>query len=65
VTEAVAVVVTVNGVERRRVEPLPGPAGVNGDFYLVAAPPQWAGGRVNWIDENGREGSRGHELLPY
>ena len=38
---------------------------MNGDFYLVAAPPQWAGGRVNWIDENGREGSRGHELLPY
>ena len=63
--EAVAVVVTVNGVERRRVEPLPGPAEVNGDFYLVATPPQWAGGRVNWIDENGREGSRGHELLPY
>ena len=62
--EAVAVVVTVDGVERRRVEPLPGPSGVDDNFYLVATPPQWEGGRVNWIDENGDEGSPGHALLP-
>jgi hypothetical protein len=62
--EAAAVVVTVDGVERRRLEPLPGPSGVDDDFYLVATPPQWEGGRVNWIDANGNEGSRGHELLP-
>jgi hypothetical protein len=62
--EAAAVVVTVDGVERRRVEPLPGPPGVEGDFYLVVTPPEWESGRVNWIDENGDEGSRGHELLP-
>jgi hypothetical protein len=39
-------------------------AGVDDDFYLVATPPEWEGGRVNWIDDNGDEGSRGHELLP-
>jgi hypothetical protein len=62
--EAAAVVVTVDGVERRRVEPFPGPAGAEDDFYLTAIPPEWAGGRVNWVDERGNEGSRGHELLP-
>lgn len=33
-------------------------------FYLVPTPPEWEGGRVNWLDENGVESSRGHELLP-
>ena len=59
-----AVVITLDGVERSRVETFPGPSGVEGDFYLVPTPPQWEGGRVNWLDENGVEGSRGQELLP-
>jgi hypothetical protein len=57
--EAAAVVVTVDGVERRRVEPSPGPAGAEDDFYLTAIPPEWAGGRVNWVDERGNEAAAG------
>jgi hypothetical protein len=62
--EATAVVITVDGVERRRVEPLPGPPQEEGDFYLIPVPPEWENGRVNWLDERGNEGSRGHALMP-
>jgi hypothetical protein len=62
--EATAVVITVDGVERRRVEPFAGPPQEEGDFYLIPVPPEWENGRVNWLDERGNEGSRGHELMP-
>jgi hypothetical protein len=46
------------------IEPIAGPPGIPGDFYLVALKPGLEGGRVNWIDGAGREGSRGIALLP-
>jgi hypothetical protein len=62
--EATAVVITVDGVERRRVEPLPGPPQEEGDFYLITIPPGWDSGEVNWLDEQGNEGSPGQALMP-
>ena len=32
--------------------------------YLIAAPPETPGGRVNWVDNDGKEGSPGGELMP-
>jgi hypothetical protein len=37
---------------------------VSGDFFLIAIPPELKNGRVNWIDRDVREGSRGIALLP-
>lgn len=62
--EASAVVVTVDGVSRRSVEPFEGPPKTDGDFYLIPIPPEWERGRVTWLDANGNEGSRGHALMP-
>jgi hypothetical protein len=62
--EATAVVITVDGASRRSVEPFEGPAGADGDFYLIPIPPEWERGRVNWLDGSGNEGSRGHALMP-
>jgi hypothetical protein len=62
--EATAVVITVDGESRRAVEPFAGPPGARGDFYLIPIPPEWERGRVNWLDGNGNEGSRGHALMP-
>jgi hypothetical protein len=61
---ATAVVVTVHGKVRQRVRPFDGPAAVRGNFYLLAIRPGLVNGRVNWIDADGREGSRGIALLP-
>lgn len=61
--EASAVVITVDGVERRRAEPFKGPSGIAGDFYLIPIPPEWETGRVSWLDQNGNEGG-GHALMP-
>jgi hypothetical protein len=41
-----------------------GPAGESGDFYLLDLQQPNLPGRVNWLDEEGNEGSQGHELLP-
>jgi hypothetical protein len=46
------------------VGPIEGPAGEPGDFYLIAVRQPDLPGRVNWLDEEGNEGSQGHELLP-
>jgi hypothetical protein len=61
--EAALVRVTADGRAPVDVEPIEGPAGETGDFYLVAIPPDTEG-RVNWIDGSGNEGSKGIELLP-
>jgi len=61
---AAAVEATAAGNVQARVEPFPGPAGVPGDFYLLAVPADLEDGRVNWRDAEGNEGSRGIELLP-
>jgi hypothetical protein len=62
--QAAAVELTADGGVSRRVEPFEGPASVPGDFYLIAVSPDLKGGRVNWIDRDGNEGSRGIALLP-
>jgi hypothetical protein len=62
--EATAVVVTVDGRVRQRARPLEGPADARSNFYLLAISPDLVSGRVNWIDAEGREGSRGIALLP-
>lgn len=61
---AAAVVITAAGGVRTRVEPFEGPPSVSGDFYLIEIPPDLKNGRVNWIDREGHEGSRGIALLP-
>jgi hypothetical protein len=58
------VVLTAEGEVRERVEPFEGPPSASGDFYLMAIPADLKNGRVNWIDGEGNEGSRGIELLP-
>ncbi len=60
---ATAVVVRRRGKLVRRVRPIEGPPGERGDFYLIGLP-VGTKGRVNWLDREGREGSRGLELLP-
>jgi hypothetical protein len=62
--QASAVVLTAKGGVRKGVEPLEGPPGVSGDFYLIAIPPDLKNGRVNWLDGEGNAGSRGITLLP-
>jgi hypothetical protein len=62
--QAASVVLTAEGGVRERVAPFEGPPSVSGDFYLMAIPPGLKNGRVNWIDREGNEGSRGIELLP-
>ena len=44
------------------VHPSEGPPGVRGNFYFAAVPPEE--GRVNWLDADGKPGSRGTALLP-
>ncbi|HEV2874718.1 MAG TPA: hypothetical protein VGW14_06170 [Thermoleophilaceae bacterium] len=44
-------------------KPIEGPAG-EGDFYLLAVPADIGEGDVNWIDEDGNDGSVGQKLLP-
>jgi hypothetical protein len=61
--EASAVVITIDGVRRRSVEPFEGPSQTRGDFYLIPIPPEWETGRVSWLDQNGNEGG-GHALMP-
>jgi hypothetical protein len=61
---ATAVVLTVHGKVRERVQPLEGPGQPRGNFYLLAIAPNLVNGRVNWLYADGREGSRGMALLP-
>jgi hypothetical protein len=61
---AAKVVLTADGGIRTEVEPFPGPEGVDGDFYLIAVKPGMENARVNWLDAEDNEGSRGIELLP-
>jgi len=61
---ATKVVLTADGGIRIEVEPFPGPEGVEGGFYLIPVKPGMEHARVNWLDREGNEGSRGLELLP-
>jgi hypothetical protein len=61
--EAALVRVTSDGGAAAETEPIEGPPGETGDFYLIAMRTDTQG-RVNWIHSDGSEGSRGIELLP-
>jgi hypothetical protein len=50
---------------RIRARPHAGPKGQRRDFYVIAIPPDFEDGRINWIDAHGNEGSRGISLLPF
>jgi hypothetical protein len=50
---------------RMRSPVLDGPENMRGDYYVVAVPPHIGrSARINWLDEDGKPGSRGTELLP-
>jgi hypothetical protein len=61
---AVAVVVTAAGGVRIEAKPEQGPKGVPGNFYVIPVKPGMRRARINWINRDGKEGSRGIELLP-
>jgi hypothetical protein len=61
--EAALVRLTPNDSEPVEMKPIEGPEG-EGDFYLFAVPADIGAGDVNWIDDEGNEGSVGQELLP-
>jgi hypothetical protein len=61
---ATAVVITVRGTPLVRVEPQAGPKGVPGNFYLIPVKPGLGQARINWLDRNSDEGSRGISLMP-
>jgi hypothetical protein len=57
--------VTTHSGVRMRIPVADGPRRMRGDYYLTAVPPRLgAGARINWLDEDGRPGSRGVALLP-
>jgi hypothetical protein len=58
-----AVVVTAKNGRTIRANLYQGPNGVRGDFYLTVIPLDLVG-RVNWLDANGRPGSRGIRVRP-
>jgi hypothetical protein len=60
---ATAVVVTSPKIRIRTV-PQEGPASIRGDFYGITVGPPMEGARINWLDENGRPGSRGIRSMP-
>ena len=62
--DAALVRLTPDAGEAIEMKPLEGPAGESGDFYLLAVPADIGEGHVNWIDDEGNEGSVGQELLP-
>jgi hypothetical protein len=50
---------------RMRSPVLDGPENMRGDYYVLAVPPHIGrSARINWLDEDGKPGSRGTELLP-
>ena len=64
-TRATAVVLTAARGTRIEVEPFPGPRGVPGNFYLLSMSRRMVlDARVNWLDADGRPGSRGIEVSP-
>jgi hypothetical protein len=64
-TRATAVVLTAARGTRIEVEPFPGPRGVPGDFYVLSVSRRVVlDARVNWLDSDGRPGSRGIRVSP-
>jgi hypothetical protein len=61
---AAAVVITAPDGLRIEVEPTDGPKGFPGRYYGIPVGPGHPGARINWLDANGKPGSRGIALLP-
>lgn len=65
------VVVTAPNGKRTEVEPTDGPESFPGRFYAIPVNVRlrgkrsnWQGARINWLDAEGRPGSRGIGMLP-
>jgi hypothetical protein len=60
------VVITTQPSRLRMRSPVfDGPENMRGNYYVVAVPPHIGrSARINWLDEDGKPGSRGTELLP-
>jgi hypothetical protein len=61
---AARVVITGKHGLRLETRPLEGPPGARGDFYAISVRPGLPHARINWLDEHGKPGSRGIELIP-
>ncbi len=61
---ATKVVITAPGRRRIAVLPEEGPKTFPGQYYVIPVKPPMPGARINWLDPNGRPGSRGIGLMP-
>ena len=61
---AAMVVITAPDGLRIEAEPKDGPKTFPGRYYGIPVKPGHPGARINWLDENGRPGSRGIRLMP-
>jgi hypothetical protein len=61
---AATVVITAPGGTRIEAKPTDGPKTFPGRFYGIPVKPGLPGARINWLDEDGRPGSRGIRLMP-
>jgi len=61
---AAKVVITAPGGTRIEATPTDGPRTFPGRFYGIPVKPGLPGARINWLDEDGRPGSRGIRLMP-
>jgi hypothetical protein len=61
---ATAVVITAPGHRRVEVVPEEGPKTFPGQYYVIPVKPPIPRARINWLDANGRPGSRGIGLMP-
>jgi hypothetical protein len=61
---ATRVVVSAPDGLRLSARPHEGPKSARGDFYAIPVPRGHPRARVNWVKNDGSEGSRGIELLP-
>jgi hypothetical protein len=61
---ATKVVITAPGRRDIAVVPKDGPKTFPGRFYVIPVKPPRQGARINWLDSEGRPGSRGIGLMP-
>lgn len=61
---AAKVVITAPGRRRIAVVPEEGPRTFPGQYYVIPVKPPIPRARINWLDANGRPGSRGIGLMP-
>jgi hypothetical protein len=58
------VLISARGRSRIEVVPEPGPKRFPGQFYAIPVKPPMQGARINWLNQNGKPGSRGIALMP-